>query len=142
MPSHAEPVRWFRIAYAQNALLRSLDVPLQLLSPGDAVRAVLSFQAGYRPQHADLDALACSWGPEDGLFAFSLERRMHRHGHREAVLALRLAFVLTPARTALQGRSNVASSRDATATAGYRAIARAAVVERTLTLRGGGPLSS
>ena len=133
------PARWFRIAYAQNALVRSLERPLASLVPSEAVAAMLAFQAGYRPQHAELDELGCSWGPRDGVFVFSLERRMHRHGNSPATLSLELTVALTPARAALAGS---APGTDARSTPGYRAVARATVLDRAITLRGGEPLSS
>jgi hypothetical protein len=133
------PAHWFRIAYSRNAFLRSLAGPLEALTPARAVAAMLAFQRDYRPQHAESDELRCAWGPRDGVFEFALERRMHRHGHSPATLSLALAFALTPARDALAGS---APGTDSRSTPGYRAIARAAVLDRTVTLRGGEPLSS
>lgn len=133
------PAHWFRIAYSRNALLRSRGGQLDALTPAEAVAAMLDFQRDYRPQHAEIDELWCAWGARDGVFEFSLERRMHRHGHSPAALSLALAFALTPARAGLAGSAPAADSRS---TPGYRAIARSAVLDRTVTLRGGEPLSS
>ena len=130
-------MRWFRIAYAPGALARSLAVPVASLTASTAVAGMLEFQRGYRPQHAELDELSCSWGPADGLFEFRLQRRMQRHDHAEATLSLVLSYALTPARAALAGTGAVSTSSP-----GYRAVARAAVVGSAIALRGGEPLSS
>ena len=98
---------------------------------------MLAFQRDYRPQHAELDELSSSWGAADGVFAFSIERRMHRHDHAEAILSLVLRVALTPARAALAGSGPVSTSSP-----GYRAIARAVILDRAVTLRGGELLSS
>lgn len=137
VPLHPSPVRWFRIAYAPGALTRCLAVPVESLTASSAVAGMLEFQRDYRPQHAELDELSCSWGPADGVFEFRLERRMQRHGHAGATLSLVLSYALTPARAALAGTGAVSTSSP-----GYRAIARAAVIGSTTALRGGEPLSS
>lgn len=137
VPLHPSPARWFRIAYAPGALARSLAVPLDSLTASTAVAGMLQFQRDHRPQHAELDELSCSWGPHDGRFEFRLERRMQRHGHAEATLSLVLGYALTPARAALAGTGAVSTSSP-----GYRAIARAAVIDRAIALRGGELLSS
>lgn len=123
--------------YSRNALMRSLEHPLDSLTATSAVAAMIEFQRNYRPQHAELDELWCTWGPRDGVFLFSLERRMLRHEYTPATLSLELAYALTPARAALSG-----AEPWTIANAGYRAIARATVLHRTITLRGGAPLSS
>lgn len=125
------PAHWFRIAYAGNAFRRSLDTPLGSLSLAEAARAMLAFSAEYRPQHAESDLLECSWGPVGDRFELVLSRRMQRHDHPEATLSLVFSYALTLSRR-LAGRVAVETLRDITGSAGYRAVARATVLERRL----------
>ena len=136
---HPVPARWFRIPYAQNALVRSLAVPLATLTLPEAHAGVVAFERDYRPQHAELDESSCSWGASDGHFECRFERRMHRHDHADATLSLVFRYALTAARAELGGSTEL---DDARASAGYRAVARAVVLHRALTLRGGGPRST
>jgi hypothetical protein len=122
---------WFRIPYARNAFMRSLSSPLASLAAADGIDAMLAFRHSYRPQHAELDMLECSWGPAGDSFEFAITRRMQRHDHPEATLSLVFAYALTPARR-LEGSAVFATLRDATSTPGYRAIARATVLDRRL----------
>lgn len=122
---------WFRITFARAAFLRTLSIPLESLAVADGVRAMVAFQADHRPQHAHLDTLECAWGPRGERFEFALTRRIHREGQPESTLSLAFEYALTPPRE-LSGSVLVTSVRDVTATAGYRAIARASVLARRL----------
>ena len=128
------PAHWFRIAYARNALLRSLTeggLSLDTLTPATGLKAMVQFTQLYRPQHAELDELLCRWGPVDNRYEFAIVRRMHRHDHPEVLLSLVFEFAQTPSRVG-SGLAEVATERDATSTDGYRAIVRAAVVGRRI----------
>lgn len=79
------PAHWFRIAYSRNAFLRhlaALGLALDTLTPEDGERAMRSFMAEFRPQHAELDDLTVRGS--------TFTRRMQRHGH--PVATLRLSF--------------------------------------------------
>ena len=121
---------WFRILYARNAFLRSLEVPLDTLTPAEGIAAMERFMSEFRPQHAELDVFECSWGTTGDRFEFALTRRMQRHGHPEATLNLVFEYPASPTRTSLRG---TAPGTDAKRTAGYRAISRATVKARRLT---------
>ena len=103
---------------------------------------MVTFQREYRPQHADVDELWGTWGPDDDVFRFAFERRMLRHDHSDAALSLTFAVGLTPARQTLTGSAQLVTERNIRATDGFRAISRAAVLDRTLSLRGGEPLTT
>ena len=120
---------WFRISYARNAFLRSLESPLDTLTPAVGIAAMERFMSEYRPQHAELDVFECSWGPEGQGFAFTLTRRMRRHGHPEAAVNLVFDYAASPSRSALAG---TAPGSEARRTEGYRAISRASVRARRL----------
>ena len=122
---------WFRILYARNAFARSLGHPIASLTVAEGLAAMLEFQRSYRPQHAELDSLECSWAPVGDRFEFAITRRMLRHDNPEATLSLVFGYALTPARR-LEGSARLATLRDATSTPGYRAIARGAVLDRRL----------
>ena len=92
---------------------------------------MLQFALDYRPQHAHLDELICSWGPRGDRFEFAITRRLQRDGQPETPLSLVFSFALTPARN-ISGGSPVTTLRDATSTDGYRGIVRAAVLERRI----------
>jgi hypothetical protein len=128
------PAHWFRITYARNALLRALSesgLDLDALTPATGIRAMLDFSERYRPQHAELDELFCRWGPTEHRYEFAIVRRMRRHDHPEVLLSLVFDYAQTPSRVR-SGAAAVATSRDATSTDGYRAIARATVVGRRI----------
>jgi hypothetical protein len=122
-------VAWFRIVYARNAFLRSLESPLDTLTPAGGIAAMQRFMRDFRPQHAELDVFECSWRPDEGGFAFTLTRRMRRHGHPEATLNLVFEYAASPTRTSLRGS---APGSVAKGTEGYRAISRATVRARRL----------
>ncbi|MBX3099873.1 MAG: hypothetical protein KF761_09850 [Salinibacterium sp.] len=136
------PGHWFRIRYAQNALTRSLGVPVESLTPPLAATAMVLFQRDYRPQHAELDELWCTWRPGADSFHFAFERRMHRHDHSPATLSLSFCVALTPTRQGLTGSTLVVTERDATATDGYRAVVRAGLLDSAISFRGGEPLTT
>lgn len=118
------PRHWFRIAYARNAFLRSLGGPVDGLGVAAGTRAMVQFVHDFRPQHAELDTLECSWGASADGFEFAIGRRMLRHDHPEVTLSLCWRFAPSPARV-VSGRATVATLREVTATEGYRAVARA-----------------
>lgn len=126
--------RWFRVAYSRNAFLRLLDergTGLDRLTPADGVRAMVAFAAEYRPQHGVLDELRCHWGPGDDDFRFAITRRLQREGQPEAPLTLTFIVPASDARQTT-GEVVISSVAQATSTEGYRALARARVLERTL----------
>jgi hypothetical protein len=126
--------RWFRVAYARNAFLRLLaerELALDALRPADGVRAMVAFAAEYRPQHGVLDELRCTWGPTDAGFRFAIARRLQREGQPETPLTLTFVVPDSEARRST-GDVVVTTFAQATATGGYRALARARVLERTL----------
>src|SRR4051794_10141643 len=106
--------------------MRSLDGPIDRLTVSAALDAMAAFGRDFRPQHAHLDALECGWGPADGQFEFALTRRMQRDGQPEFRLSLVFRFAGTPARS-IAGTAPLERARSS---AGYRAIARATVLER------------
>lgn len=128
------PGPWFRIAFANNAfgrLLAERGLRLDEVTVAEGIRAMVDFSRDHKPQHAHLDELLVSWGPRENRFEFAIVRRMQRDGQPEAPLSLVFGFALTPSRL-ISGSALVTSQRDATGTAGYRAIARAAVLDRSL----------
>lgn len=129
------PGPWFRIAFARNAFLRLLaerGLRLDAMTAAEGIRAMVDFSRNHKPQHAHVDELLVSWGPRDDGFEFAIVRRMQRDGQPEAPLSLVFRYALTPARD-LSGTAVVTNRQDATGTDGYRAIARAAVLDRELT---------
>jgi hypothetical protein len=122
---------WFRILYARNAFARSLGHPIASLTVAEGLAAMLAFRRDFRPQHAQLDSLECSWAPVGNTFEFAITRRMQRHDHPETTLSLVFAYALTPARR-LEGSAELTTLRAATSTPAYRAIARATVLDRRL----------
>ena len=128
------PAHWFRIAYARNALLRSLaqgGLSLDELTPATGLGAMVQFRESYRPQHAELDELFCRWGPANDRYEFAIVRRMRRHDHPEALLSLVFEYARAPSRVG-SGTASITTVRDATSTEGYRSIARAAVAGRRI----------
>jgi hypothetical protein len=128
------PGPWFRIAFARNAFVRRLEERGQRvdeLTVAEGIRAMLDFSREHRPQHAHLDQLEVQWGASGDRFEFAIVRRMQRAGQPESPLSLVFRFGLTPARQG-HGSTPIVSLRDATSTEGYRAIARAAIVDREL----------
>lgn len=119
---------WFRIPYAKNAFLRSLDGPIAELTVSSGLDAMLAFGRDFRPQHAHLDTLECSWGVVGDRFQFALTRRMQRDRQPEFRLSLVFGFARSPAR-AIEGSAPLEHAKRSD---GYRAIARASVLERDL----------
>lgn len=122
---------WFRIPYVKNAFLRSLGTPLDSLTLVEGIRAMLAFERDYKPQHAHLDRLGCSWEASGDRFEFVISRRMQRAAHPETTLSFTFAYALAAGR-ALHGTVAIDGPRDATATEGYRAVVNAPVLERRL----------
>lgn len=116
------PARWFRIAYAGDALNRLLveeGLELPTLTAASAVRAMTRFHALSKPQHGEIDELMCQWGPVPGAqeWEFAVVRRMTRHDHPETGLRLALRYPLRPDDPT--GSAVVASAEEARATLGY-----------------------
>ncbi len=122
------------MAYARNAFLRLLEereLELDALTPADGVRAMVAFAAEYRPQHGLLDELECSWGPTEAGFRFAITRRLQREGQAEAPLTLAFLVPASRSRPGV-GHRLITSVAQAIATDGYRALARARVLDRVL----------
>lgn len=119
---------WFRIPYAKNAFLRSLDAPIDAITVSAGLDAMAAFGRDFRPQHAHLDSLECAWGPSGDRFEFVVSRRMQRDGQPEFQLSLAFRFVLSPSR-AIEGSVPLVQARSSD---GYRAVARATILEREL----------
>lgn len=130
------PARWFRIAYAGNALTRVLaeeGLELSTLTAASAIRAMTRFHALSKPQHGEADELTCEWGPAPDTteWEFALVRRMTRHDHPETRLRLALRYTLRPTDNA--GVAVISSARDARATIGYESTRGRAPRSRTIT---------
>jgi hypothetical protein len=139
--------RWFRIAYAENALRRyaaERGDDLAALRTPDAVALALGFYRERRAQHARVadegDGLLWQWGPDaDALrFTIGLTRQLIREDAEPITqLTLCLAYRWTPARRAL-GRGHAwcwspdavdGFDRDIRSSAAYRAVAAAVPVD-------------
>src|ERR1700712_2414585 len=135
--------RWFRIAYAENALRRfaaEQGVELSTLHASEAVALSLAFYRGMRAQHALIgnegDGLLWQWGPDADAerFTIDLTRQLVREDEDAITqLCLTLAYRWTPTRRLL-GRGHAWCFSPATAvdfghlirsSAAYRAIASA-----------------
>jgi len=147
--------RWFRIAYAENALRRfaaQLGTPLDAVRAPDAVGVVLGFYREMRAQHADVrnegDALLWQWGPDADAtrFTIGLTRQLIREDADPITqVTVCLAYRWTPARRAL-GRGHAWCfdpaaagdfEREVRSSPAYRAVASAApadIIVRTDTL--------
>jgi len=146
------PARWFRIAYAENALRRrAQEAGLRIdgLTAEDAVGLALGFYRDVRAQHTridrDDDGLLWQWGPEpEGRFGIDLTRQLIRSGGERIVqLSLTLLYPASPELQAL-GSGNAwcfdpagleAFERELRGSAAYRAVADAVPV--AVTLRSG-----
>jgi hypothetical protein len=124
---------WFRIPYAKNAFLRSLGTSPASLTLVEGIGAMLAFGGDYKPQHAQLDRLNCSWGPIGERFEFAVGRRMQRADQPENTLTLTFSYALTPPRT-IHGTIAIEGPADAVDTEGYRAVVNEPVIERRLEL--------
>jgi hypothetical protein len=142
--------RWFRIAYAENALRRfaaGQGVAIEALHASEAVSLSLAFYRGMRAQHALIgnegDGLLWQWGPDADAerFTVDLTRQLVREDEDAITqLCLTLCYRWTPARRLL-GRGHAwcfvpataeAFGHQIRATAAYRAIASASPVSVTL----------
>ena len=93
--SHTPPAHWFRITYSRNAFLRlltELGLELDALTVDEGERAMRSFMAAYRPQHAEMDRFSATNRTARGHRERVFARRMQRHDH--PVSTLRLVFEL------------------------------------------------
>ena len=135
--------RWFRIAYAENALRRAaqtdgLDIPS--LRAAQALQLALGFYRGHRAQHARIrdegDGLLWQWGPDADAtrFTIALTRQLVREDETAITqLRLTLAYRWTPTRHLLghghlwcfDPLDSIAFERDVRASAAYRAVATA-----------------
>lgn len=139
--------RWFRIAYAENALRRfaaERGDDLSALRTGDGVALAVAFYRQRRAQHARVadegDGLLWQWGPDADAarFTIALTRQMIREDAEPITqLTLCLAYRWTPARRLL-GRGHAwcwspdaaaGFEKDIRASAAYRAVAGAVPVE-------------
>lgn len=139
--------RWFRIAYAENALRRYADehgMPPETLRAPDAIALVLGFYRDRRAQHASLsdegDGLLWQWGPDADAqrFMIALTRQLIREDAEPITqLTVCLAYRWTPARRQL-GRGHAwcfdpaaadQFEREVRASAACRAVASAVPVE-------------
>jgi hypothetical protein len=149
------PSRWFRIAYAENALRRfasERDADLGTLRTPEAIGLALDFYRERRAQHARIDdegdGLLWQWGPDADAIRFTvgLTRQLIREDAEPITqLTLCLAYRWTPARRAL-GRGHAWCwspaavddfGREVRSSAAYRAVAAAVptdVIVRTDTL--------
>ena len=141
--------RWFRIAYAENALRRfASDTarPLEGLRTADGIGLALDFYRDRRAQHARIDdegdGLLWQWGPDADAsrFTIGLTRQLIREDEEPIrQLMLCLAYRWTPSRRAL-GRGHSwcfdpnppaidAFEREIRTSAAYRAVVAAVPVE-------------
>jgi hypothetical protein len=138
--------RWFRIAYAENALRRvaaERGLNWETLHASDALALSIAFYRGMRAQHALIgnegDGLLWQWGPDADAehFTIDLTRQLVREDADPITqLSLTLAYRWTPTRRLL-GRGHAwcftptnaeAFGREIRATAAYRAVVSAAPV--------------
>jgi hypothetical protein len=137
---------WFRIRFAKNAFLRSLDgAKPESLSPANGLDAMIAFYRDHRPQHAGDDVLEFHWKSDDDGFELAICRRMLRDGGDEPARTLELAYRFTA--TELQGAvaggqlgcgepDDLPRFRDeVTGTAAWKIAAQAAVASQTLEER-------
>lgn len=149
------PTRWFRIAYAENALRRFAAEgghDLGTLRTPEAMTLGFEFYRRMRAQHARVtdegDGLLWQWGPDADAMRFTvgLTRQLIREDAEPITqLTLCLAFRWTPARRAL-GRGHAWCfspaalddfARGIRASDAYRAVATAVptdIILRTDTL--------
>jgi hypothetical protein len=114
------------MAFSGNAFTRSLGGPIDRLTLAQGVHAMRAFHRDFRPQHAELDELECSWGPAANRFEFAITRRMRRHDHPETRLSLVFEYTMT------ESRRTSGTATELTDNDGYRAVARGAVLARRL----------
>jgi hypothetical protein len=140
--------RWFRIAYAENALRRFAaeeGTDLAGLRAAEAIGFALAFYRSRRAQHAALDedgdGMLWQWGPDADAtrFTIDLTRQLIREGDDQPIiqLTLCLAYRWTPARRAL-GRGHSwcfdpaaadAFEREIRSSSAYRAVVSAVPTE-------------
>ena len=142
--------RWFRIAYAENALRRvaaERGVAVEHLHAPEALALSIAFYRGMRAQHALIgnegDGLLWRWGPDADAehFTIDLTRQLVREDADPITqLSLTLAYRWTPTRRLL-GRGHLwcftptgaeAFGREIRATPAYRAVASASPVSTVL----------
>lgn len=139
--------RWFRIAYAENALRRfaaESGADLRALRTPEAITLALDFYRERRAQHARVDdegdGLLWQWGPDADATSFTvaLTRQLIREDAEPITqLTLCLMYRWTPARRAL-GRGHAwcwspaeaaAFEKDIRSSAAYRAVSAAVPTE-------------
>jgi hypothetical protein len=139
--------RWFRIAFAENALRRfaaECGTDLPGLRTVDAITLGTDFYRERRAQHARVldegDGLLWQWGPDADAtrFTIGLTRQLIREDAEPITqLTLCLAYRWTPSRRAL-GRGHAwcwspdaaaEFERDIRSSAAYRAVVNAVPVE-------------
>jgi hypothetical protein len=141
--------RWFRIAYAENALRRfasDTGRTIAELRTADGIGLGLEFYRDLRAQHARIDdegdGLLWQWGPDADAarFTIGLTRQLIREDEEPIrQLTLYLAYRWTPSRRAL-GRGHAwcfdptspaldLFEREIRTSAAYRAVSAAVPVE-------------
>lgn len=142
--------RWFRIAFAENALRRfaaERGADLATVRTAEAISLGIAFYRERRAQHARVtdegDGLLWQWGPDADAtrFTIGLTRQLIREDAEPITqLTLCLSYRWTPARRAL-GRGHawcwspdaVAEfERDVLSSAAYRAVVSAVPTEVTI----------
>jgi hypothetical protein len=142
--------RWFRIAYAENALRRfaaERGADLRSLRTAEGISLGLAFYRDLRGQHARVsdegDGLLWQWGPDADAthFTISLTRQLIREDAEPITqVMLCLAFRWTPSRRAL-GRGHAwcwspdavpGFEKEVRSSAAYRAVAAAVPVETVI----------
>ncbi|MDQ2698767.1 MAG: hypothetical protein M3Y46_08240 [Actinomycetota bacterium] len=139
---------WFRILYAKNAFVRSLDgAKPESLSPAAGLDAMIRFYRDHRPQHTEPgdDVLEFVWHSDDDAYELRICRRMQRHDSDEPVRTLDLTyrFARTERRDAVAGGQLGCQEpgdlprfrREVTGSAAWKVAAGAAVQSRSLEER-------
>lgn len=139
---------WFRILYAKNAFVRSLDgTKPESLSPAAGLDAMIAFYRDHRPQHTGPgdDALEFGWDSDDDAFQLRICRRMQRRNSDDPVRTLELAyrFARTERSDAVAGGQLGCQEPDdlerfsgeVTGSAAWKVVADAAVQSQSLTER-------
>lgn len=94
--------RWFRIAYAENALRRhlaELGEPIDGLRIGTALSALTGFYRVARAQHASIpdrgDALLWQWGPDAAgeRYTAGITRQLIRDGDDQPIVQVTVCLV-------------------------------------------------
>ena len=95
------PSTWFRISFAQKAMLRRIEADGHdpaTVGVEDAFRSMVDFYLGFRAQHTRLDedgdGLLLQWAPRDGGLWIDLTRQLIRSGDDQPVHQLSMSFLV------------------------------------------------